>query len=120
MNRIQILIAIPLLVLTVSLHAQKFTTDKSTVLFFSHAPIEDIKAENKKSSALFDARSGDIAFVVPIAEFQFEKSLMQEHFNEKYMETERFPKSTFQGQVTGYDLASTQKQNVTVKGKLTI
>ena len=101
-------------------HAQKFTTEKTSVVFYSHASIEDIKATNLKTSGLFDAGTGDIAFVVPVNEFQFAKSLMQEHFNEKYMETEKYPRSTFQGKITGYDPAAAGEQKAVAKGKLTI
>ncbi|MBL0740464.1 YceI family protein [Chryseolinea lacunae] len=100
--------------------AQKFVTEKTSVGFYSHAAIEDIKAENLKASGLFDPATSDIAFVVPIGEFKFEKSLMQEHFNEKYMETERYPKATFQGKVTGFDASAGVSQPVVAKGKLTI
>lgn len=103
-----------------SVQAQKYSTDQTFVSFFSDAAIEDITADNKKAAGVFNAATGDIAYSIPIKEFQFEKSLMQEHFNEKYMETEKFPKSTFQGKVTGYDPAATGAQNASAKGKLTI
>lgn len=103
-----------------SSYGQKYSTEQTFVSFFSDAAIEDITAENKKIVGVFNSATGDIAYSVPIKDFQFEKSLMQEHFNEKYMETENFPKSTFQGKVTGYDPAATGAQNVSSKGKLTI
>ena len=65
--------------------------------FFSDAAIEDITAENKTASGIFNSATSDIAFSIPIKEFEFAKSLMKEHFNEKYMDTEKYPKSTFQG-----------------------
>ena len=105
---------------TFSSHAQKYTTEKSFVSFFSDAAIEDITAENTKSAGVFNAETSDIAFSVPIKEYQFAKSLMKEHFNEKYMETEKYPKSTFQGKISGYDANATGVQNVTSTGKLTI
>lgn len=100
--------------------AQKYSTEKTFVSFFSDAAIEDITAENTKTAGVFNAATSDIAFSVPIKEYQFEKSLMQEHFNEKYMETEKFPKATFQGKVSGYDPTATGVQKVTSKGKLAI
>lgn len=100
-------------------NAQKYTSEKSTVTFFSSATLEDIKADNTKASSVFDASNGNIAFVVPINEFQFKKSLMQEHFNEKYMETEKYSKSTFQGKIVGFD-PNAATQNVKAQGKLTI
>ena len=94
--------------------------EKSFVSFYSHATIEDIKAENKKSVSIFNTETGDIVFAIPIKEFQFVKSLMQEHFNEKYMDSEKYPKSTFQGKVTGFDRKGSGAQPATAKGKLTI
>lgn len=99
---------------------QKFISEKSTVTFFSKATIEDIAAHNEKAMALFDPASGDVAFSVPIIEFQFEKSLMKEHFNEKYMETEKYPKGSFQGKITGYASGTTGPQQARATGKLTI
>ena len=100
--------------------AQKYTVEKSSVQFYSHATIEDIKAENKKSSSIFDATTGEIVFSIPISEFQFAKSLMQEHFNEKYMDTDKYPKSTFKGKVSGFDANASGTQNVNATGKLLI
>src|SRR5882757_6170097 len=99
---------------------QKYTAEKSFVSFYSHATIEDITAENKKSVSIFNTETGDIVFAIPIKEFQFAKSLMQEHFNEKYMDSEKYPKSTFQGKVTGYDLKASGVQPAKAAGKLTI
>lgn len=115
-----ILLVVGSSLLSFTTSAQKYTTEQSFVSFFSDAAIEDITAENKKTAGVFNSATGDIAFSVPIKEYQFEKSLMKEHFNEKYMETEKYPKSTFQGKVTGYDPNATGAQNVTSKGKLTI
>lgn len=100
--------------------AQQYIVEKSYVKFYSHATIEDITAENKKCSAIFDAATGEIVFSVPISEFQFAKSLMQEHFNEKYMDTEKYPKSTFKGKVSGFDGSAAGVQNATAAGKLFI
>jgi hypothetical protein len=99
---------------------QKYLVEKSLIVFFSDAAIEDITADNKKASGIFNPATGDIVFSVPIAEFQFEKSLMQEHFNEKYMESDKFPKSTFQGTVSDFDTSSGASQNAKATGKLTI
>jgi len=106
--------------LSITVSAQKFNTEKTFVSFYSHAAIEDITAENTKTVGIFNSATSDIAFSVPIKEYEFAKSLMKEHFNEKYMETEKYPKSTFQGKVTGYDPNATGLQEVTSKGKLTI
>lgn len=100
--------------------SQKYTVEKGEVSFYSHAAIEDIKADNKKVSSIYNTSTGDIVFSIPINQFQFEKSLMQEHFNEKYMESDKFPKSTFQGKISDFDPKAKGAQQLKAKGKLTI
>lgn len=100
--------------------AQKHVAESSTVSFFSNAALEDIKAENTKTVSLFNSETGDIAFSIPINQFQFKKSLMQEHFNEKYLESDKYPKATFQGKLVGYSITNKTLQNVNATGKLTI
>ena len=101
--------------------AQKFVTEKTYVKFFSDAAIEDITAENRKTSSLFDSSTGEIVFSVPIREFQFDKSLMQEHFNEKYMESELFPKARFSGKIIEpIDFGTNKTYDIRAKGVLDI
>lgn len=64
--------------------------------------MENIEARNSKASSIFDLSTGEIVFSVPIAEFEFRKSLMKTHFNENYMESETYPKSTFRGKVNKF------------------
>jgi polyisoprenoid-binding protein YceI len=118
MNKIAILLILTCTCLIV--HGQKYTAEKSFVSFYSHAAIEDITADNLKAVSVFNSASGEIAFSIPIKEFQFAKSLMQEHFNEKYMDSEKYPKGTFQGKIAGFDPDATGIQNVKAAGKLTI
>ncbi len=101
-------------------YSQKFTADKTYIKFFSNAAIEDISAVNTKSSSIFNEATGDIVFSIPIKEFEFAKSLMKEHFNDKYMETEQFPKATFQGKISGYQPTATGEQKASATGKMTI
>ena len=100
--------------------AQKYTAEKSFVSFYSHAAIEDIKAENDAAVTLFNLSTRDVAFSIPIKNFEFAKSLMKEHFNEKYLESEKYPKATFQGKLQGFDLYSQEVQTVVAQGKLTL
>ena len=104
----------------VAIFGQKYIADRSTVTFFSKAAIEDITASNASSASIFNTETGEIAFSIPNKEFKFAKSLMQEHFNEKYMETEKFPKSTFQGKIIGYDMKVGGPQSAKASGNLTI
>jgi polyisoprenoid-binding protein YceI len=99
--------------------AQKLTVEKSKIVFFSDGAIEDITAENKKASGIFNLDNGEIVFSIPISGFKFAKALMQEHFNEKYMESDKFPKATFQGKVEGWDKNGTSSSAKAI-GKLTL
>lgn len=103
-------------------NAQIYSSKSSFVTFFSHAEIEDIKAENKASTSLIKTASNDIAFKVPIQGFSFEQSLMQEHFNEKkYMWSAKYPHAIFEGKINGdYDLGKDGTYKVTAVGKLTV
>ncbi|MCA6381591.1 MAG: YceI family protein [Cytophagales bacterium] len=100
--------------------AQKLTAERTFVSFFSKASIEDIKGENTKAMSIFNSETMDIVFSIPIKEFEFDKALMKEHFNEKYLESEKFPKATFAGKVSGFSIETNGDQNVTAKGKMTI
>ena len=99
---------------------QKLSVEKSLITFFSDAAIEDISAKNTKTNSIFDLETGEIAFSIPIKEFKFAKSLMQEHFNEKYMESDKFKSATFEGKIMGYDAKSTGPQSAKALGKMTI
>lgn len=81
------------------LHAQKYMTREGQVHFFSDAPMEDIEAVNEQMSSILNADNGDFAFLVPIKGFRFEKALMQEHFNENYLESGQYPNASFKGKI---------------------
>jgi polyisoprenoid-binding protein YceI len=102
----------------------KFMTKTGHLTFFSASIMEDIEARNDKVAAVVDLGSGQVAFSVPVREFQFKRTLMQEHFNENYMESEKFPRATFTGQVLDaphvLKLLASGGQNVEVEGNLTI
>ncbi len=103
-----------------SASAQQYTVADGYISFYSSAPLEDIQAVNRKVNSLFSSATGEIAFSVPVSGFEFKKKLMQEHFNEKYLESEKFPRATFTGRINGYDASVSGIQNVQAAGKLTI
>ncbi|WKZ58116.1 MAG: YceI family protein [Cyclobacteriaceae bacterium] len=107
-------------VVAISAQAQRYVLSEGVITFFSEATLENIKAENKHTTSAFDVTTGEIAFAVPNNQFQFEKKLMQQHFNEKYMESEKYPRSTFSGKVEGFDASKTGKQQVRATGKMFI
>lgn len=109
-----------ILLIRAQLQAQTYQAIEGTITFFSSAPLEDIEATNHEVSSLFQTQTGKIAFSVPNNEFQFEKSLMQQHFNEKYMESHQYPQSTFEGKISGYQPGLAGKQKVKASGTLSI
>ncbi len=109
-----------LVLISTSSFAQKYGIEKAKVMFFSKTPVEDIDATNTLINSLFNTATGDIVFSMMVKDFEFKKSLMKEHFNEKYLETEKYPKSTFQGKLKGYSIEKSGKQEVRAVGKLTI
>ena len=97
-------------------------TRAAHIEFFSDTPAEDIFAETDQASAVLDLANFQVAFQVPIISFHFEKALMEEHFNENYMETEKFPAATFQGSVQGLkvDAPIGESVGVSAEGTLTV
>ena len=109
------IISIFLFLICFSANAQQYLAKDGTITFFSKAPVEDISAINNKVSAVYDTKTKALVFQLNITDFIFPKSLMQEHFNENYMESDIFPTSTFVGKVVSH------KDSVAnVEGKLTI
>lgn len=106
-----------------TVYSQKYMTRNGHIRFFSSAPLEDIEAHNRQVNAALDAENGDFVFRVLIRSFEFEKALMQEHFNENYMESHKFPNASFQGKITNLseiDFTKNGTYEATVEGKLTI
>jgi hypothetical protein len=100
--------------------AQKFTTEKGQISFFSDAPVEDITAVNSVVGSMFNIQSGDVVYIVKIRDFIFPKALMREHFNEKYLESEKYPKATFQGKIIGAKPDIQGIQKVRAVGNMTV
>lgn len=105
--------------------AQKYFTKGGRIDFDATSPAspEKIQAVNRTVTCVMDAANGNIQFSVLVKGFIFERALMQEHFNENYMESEKFPKSDFKGTITNNSSVNYSKDgsySVTVKGKLTI
>jgi hypothetical protein len=98
-----------------------YSVSKGDVSFYSKAPIENIEAHNKQPGSMINATTRDIAVIIPIRNFQFAKELMQEHFNEKYLESEKFPMASFKGVIQQeIDFSRDSVYDVTAKGTITI
>src|SRR5688500_16222954 len=101
----------------------RFFSKSAKVIFVSKAPLEDIDAVNKTAAAVLDTKTGAIQFSLSMKAFEFEKALMQEHFNENYVESDKFPKADFKGSVVNNSEVNYSKPGtytVVVKGKLTM
>ena len=83
-----------------SLQAQKYYTRSGVISFFSSTPVEDIKAINSSATCVLDTETGAIEFATLMKAFKFKKALMEEHFNENYVESATYPKGTFKGKIT--------------------
>jgi polyisoprenoid-binding protein YceI len=109
---------------TASSMAQTRYIDRSgKASFFSSAPMEDIKAETNQALSVFDIKTGEIVASMLMRSFNFKKALMQEHFNENYVESNKFPKATFKGKVTNigeFDIKKNGKYSLDVVGEITL
>ena len=98
-----------------------FRTSSGEISFYSKTPLEDIQATNQKVGAILNASTKELAIQMRITDFQFPNKLMQEHFNENYLESEKFPTAKFVGKVKEQvDLIKAGNYAVTAEGNLTI
>jgi polyisoprenoid-binding protein YceI len=121
MKRLIILSLLTMFVLSAS--GQKYMTKTGFISFFSHTPMEDIKGDNNQVASVIDISTGEMVFQVLIKSFHFEKTLLEEHFNENYMESDKFPKASFKGKITNLSAVDFKKNGsyeVQVEGDLTI
>src|SRR5690606_1767221 len=91
--------------------------------FFSSAPLEDITAKSEQVVSILDAGSGELVASVLMRSFNFRKALMEEHFNETYIESHKYPKAVFQGKITNIDDFDPKKDGtytLDVDGKITL
>lgn len=107
-----------------SLTAQdKYFTKSGVIHFVSKGNIETIQANHRSVTCVLDSKTGAVQFAVLMKGFEFKKALMQEHFNENYVESDKYPKAEFRGQIVNNgEIAYTKDgmYNAHVKGKLTM
>ncbi len=99
---------------------EKFLTKQGFVSFFSTTLIEDITADNHQVLSIIDTENGSIAVAILMKSFMFEKSLMQEHFNENYVESDKYPKAVFKGWIEDFDQLDTGHSQVYIGGNITL
>lgn len=121
----------------VSLRAQNlFSTGNGVTTFYSETPVEDIMAVNKLGQSILNTTTNDIVVQMNMKQFDFPNKLMQEHFNENYIESDKYPKAVFKGKINEkidyakngtYDISATGDFTLhgvtkvrTLKGKITV
>lgn len=102
---------------------QKMMTRKGEIKFEANVPsFEPVAATNKSVSSILDESSGELVVLALVKEFKFRVPLMEEHFNENYIESSRYPKATFKGKILNFDASklSSEKKRYDVEGELTL
>jgi polyisoprenoid-binding protein YceI len=117
----QLILWISLLVTTASYGQNLFKGENGKLKFFSDALIEDIGATTNKTISALDISTGNVAVIIPIKSFIFRKSLMQEHFNENYMESDKFSDASFRGKIIDKPILKIGENSlVNISGSLTV
>jgi len=101
----------------------RYLTKTGRVSFYSVAPLEDIEGHHRSVTAVLDTKAGSLQFLLLINGFEFDKALMQEDFNEEYLESPKYPKAEFKGVITNNSTITYQKEGdypARVKGMLSI
>lgn len=111
-----------LFVISLSGFAQtKMVTKTGKITFEASVPaFEEIKATNSATTVVLNPATGEIASLALVKGFRFKVALMEEHFNENYMESDTYPKATFKGKIDNFDAAklTSTAQTYTIKGKM--
>lgn len=116
MRKLSFLISVLAVVFTLSAFTSptgKLVSTKVHIKFFSSTPAEDIQANNNTTVSVIHTETGNVVFSVPMQGFEFEKSLMQKHFNSrKFLDTKEFPKAKLKGKITNISQIDFQKDGV--------
>lgn len=99
---------------------QRYMTKEGYISFFSHTLVEDIKADNNQALSIIDMEKGEMAIQVLMRSFQFKKALMQQHFNDSYVESHKFPKARFNGQINNWDALDADTTETEIRGILEV
>jgi hypothetical protein len=98
-------------------------TKAGRISFYSRSKVEKVEADNNEVSSVINTTTGEMVFAVLLKGFHFDRALMEEHFNENYVESDKFPKSTFKGKIINIISVNFLKDGacpVTVEGDLTL
>ena len=112
-----------LLVASVGAFGQgKCIAKNAYISFYSSTPMEDILGESNEAVTIMNAETGEIGFQALMTTFHFKRALMEEHFNENYMESAKFPKARFNGKIEGFskDMLNAPVADIKITGKLNV
>ncbi|GAA3642598.1 YceI family protein [Flavivirga jejuensis] len=120
MTKIGVLIFLLINLINSKLEPKQFIARQGQVSFFSYTTAENIEAKNNQVLSIIDVSNNEIAISMLMNAFVFKKSLMYEHFNASYIESDLYPKATFKGVIVDFDPLATTVQTRIIKGTLTI
>lgn len=117
------LLSLALLIALTNFAQPVYMTRTGQISFYSKTPMENIDAINNEVTSMINPATGEMVFAILIKSFRFERALMEEHFNENYMESDKFPKATFSGKISNLgniDFTKNGNYPTRVEGELTI
>jgi hypothetical protein len=112
-----------MIIASVSVFGQgKFIAKNAYISFYSSTPMEDILGESNEAVTILDSENGEVIFQALMTTFHFKRALMEEHFNENYMESAKFPKTKFKGTIEGFkkEMLKAAPVNVKITGVLSV
>jgi polyisoprenoid-binding protein YceI len=116
-----LIVVFSLVILGFQANGQLYMAQNGEVSFFSKTPLEDIDALNKQVGSIINTDNNEVAVQMRVTNFVFPNKLMQEHFNENYLESDKFPSATFKGKIREVvDLKVPGTYAVTAVGTATI
>jgi len=120
MTKISLILVLFLGLLGSTSTRSKYITKQGEITFFSYTTVENIQATNNVVYSIVDLESDKIAISILMKAFEFDKSLMESHFNESYIESDLYPQATFTGDILNYDKKFTGIQTKIIKGEFTL
>jgi len=111
------------LIASSQLFAQKYKTTEGQIEIFSQTPVFTIEGMDKKVASIINFETGDVVATTLVRSFKFHEALVEDHFNENYMESEKYPKASFKGKITNIkdvDLKKNGEYKISIKGDLTL
>lgn len=120
---LELIICVLFILVPACFYGQKYSTRTGNLKFeASMSSFEEVAAENKTASAVLESSKGDLAVLALMKGFRFKVALMEEHFNENYVESDKYPKASFKGKIEGFDASklSAEAKTFTITGELTL